>query len=498
MLVTNVSDPSHPVEISFLEQPLPLARDIFLESKLRRATVERTVTIIKGFLAHLKELGGGLETIKRAVTTNILVESSNNDSFLTRISVATGINLEILDDGEMTRLIYLKTRRRLRETPSMKKRTTLLIHVGPGNTRAILFRKGKIVRYTSYRLGAYRAIESIEQGFETSEIPPGVIRRHCQAQVDQIRYEYQKEEVQDLVIIGYEVQHLSSHLTLKSNDSEISIEALKQVITRASKMNDDQMVNHFQIDYEVTPSLLAALVINHQITEAFQLSSLRVPGSDFEKGLLLDLPSSPSLSQDFSDEVLRSATILAKKYQTHPKHSLHVASLCEQLFEATTELHQLDPRDHLLLKVASIVHEVGGYISARAHHKHSLYLILNSEIFGLGKKDVTMVGLVARYHRQSAPKPGHEIYRDLSQQDRIRVCKLASIIRIADALEKTHSQRIKRIEVHMTPQKLKITCIGIHDLTAENMAIQQKSDLFEKTFGMKVSLKEDPNLISST
>jgi len=120
---------------------------------VRRSTSERCVKIINGYRETLHELGATEETPIRAVATNVLAEASNQDSFINRIQIGCGLEIETLDEGEMTRLIYLKTRRRLRDTPSMNKRTTLVVHVGPGNTRALLFKNGRISDYSNYRLG---------------------------------------------------------------------------------------------------------------------------------------------------------------------------------------------------------------------------------------------------------------------------------------------------------------------------------------------------------
>ena len=145
------ADPAEPGhDLEFLEKPLPLARDIFRRGRISRATTEHAVEILVGFLETLREAGGHIGQIERAVATNILAEADNFESFLNRLNIACGLKLEVLDDGEMTRLIYLKTKRRLRDTPSMKRRNTLVVHVGPGNTRVLFFRKGRINRYTSY------------------------------------------------------------------------------------------------------------------------------------------------------------------------------------------------------------------------------------------------------------------------------------------------------------------------------------------------------------
>ncbi|MBT8043799.1 MAG: HD domain-containing protein [Verrucomicrobiae bacterium] len=479
----------------FLEQSVPLAQDIYQRGQIRRSTIERCVNILNGYRESLRELGATEDTPVRAVATNVLAEAANQDAFLNRIQIGCGLRIETLDEGEMTRLIYLKTRRRLRDTPSMKKRTALVLHVGPGNTRALLFKKGRIAEYSNYRLGVYRtgqataASQQSQDNHDSGASMAKLIREHIRSQVSQIHHDYMEAGVEELVLIGYEIQHLANELA-KPGKTKSTYRALADTSSQIASMTEEMRVKNYQLDYNTAQAIVPALEINLAIAETLQVETLRLPGSDYERGLLHDIPTSFSLTEGFQKEVLRSAESLSRKYRVHRSHSKQVTRLCEQLFEATTELHLLGEHDSLLLQCAAILHECGNFISARAHHKHSHYIILNSEIFGLGQKDLSIVALVARYHRKSGPKPTHVGYRDLSSDDRMRISKLAAILRIADALDRSHSSRIADVEVTIDRQKLNINLHGITDISVERMAMRSKADLFQDIYGLGVAIHE--------
>lgn len=477
----------------FLEQSLPLGRDIFQKGRVSRQTMERCVQILQGYLETLRELSSSDDTIIRAVTTNILQEADNVDVFTNRIRIGCGLNIELLDEGEMTRLIYLKTRRRLKDTPSMKKRTTLVVHVGPGNTRALLFKNGRISDYSNYRMGIYRTSESIrtsleEQSSTTSE--SRLIREHIRSQISQIHQDYGGSDIEELVLIGYEIQHLA-HDLVKPGKTKISYASLADTSADIQSMTEEKRVKSHQIDYNIAQAIVPALEINLAIAEALGVQTLRLPGSDYEIGLLTDLHTSWSLTAGFQREVLRSAESLARKFRVHRSHSAQVTHLASELFTATTGLHELGEHDALILKCAAILHECGNFISARAHHKHSQYIISNSEIFGLGLKDISLIALIARYHRRSGPKPSHSEYQKLGQDDRIRVTKLAAILRIADALDRGHASRIQSLNIEIHKQKLILHLPGITDASVERLAMRSKANLFRDTFGLQVSIQED-------
>lgn len=152
-------------------------------------------------------------------------------------------------------------------------------------------------------------------------------------------------------------------------------------------------------------------------------------------------------------EVIYSAGAVAAKYNVDPRHAQHVAQLALKLFDALRREHQLTDRHRVLLEVAALLHEIGGHVSSRSHHKHSMYLILNSDLFGLTREDLTLVALTVRYHRRAIPKPTHPEYAALSRDDRIAVAEMAALLRMAHAFGRNHAQQVKDITIERLPDR---------------------------------------------
>jgi len=182
---------------------------------------------------------------------------------------------------------------------------------------------------------------------------------------------------------------------------------------------------------------------------------------------------------------------LAKKFKVNKKHAKQVARLSMILFDELQGLHKLEAKDRLLLHCAAVLHEAGGFISARAHHKHSQYLIMHSEIFGLSKADIALVAIISRYHRNSPPKISHPAYAELDTHQQMRVSKIASLLRVVDALDRRHSGRVDELEVKLKKKRLELHLVGIQDVSVERIAMKTKGDLFADIFGLDVTLKED-------
>ena len=232
-----------------------------------------------------------------------------------------------------------------------------------------------------------------------------------------------------------------------------------------------------------------ALLIQHRVAESYGADRLRLVAATLRDGVLREMAMRGQWSGAFIEQIERSAIELGHKYHFVEAHARHVASLSRALFEALQAQHRLGKREEVLLHIAALLHEIGLFISSRAHHKHSYYLIENSELFGLSRAQTRLVALVARYHRRATPRDSHPGYSELDRADRVRVAKLAAILRVADSLERSHTQRIRDIRARVEGDRLVVEVPQVRDFTLEQLALKQKGDLLEDIFGLTVALR---------
>ena len=190
------------------------------------------------------------------------------------------------------------------------------------------------------------------------------------------------------------------------------------------------------------------------------------------------------------ESVLQSAAAIAEKYHADMQHARNVSDIAMRFFDEMGADHGLGRRYRLLLRVAGILHEIGSYISDRSHHKHSYYLIINSELFGLNREEMVTVAHIARYHRRSAPKPSHIEYTALPREQRVVINKLAAILRVADALSQGHIPDASKLHFERQGDDLVVLAPGASNLLLEQRAIVRKGGLFEEIYGMKIRLEE--------
>lgn len=144
----------------------------------------------------------------------------------------------------------------------------------------------------------------------------------------------------------------------------------------------------------------------------------------------------------------------------------------------------------LYLQVAAILHDIGMFISSRSHHRHSQYLISQVDLFGLRRHELEIIANIARYHRRALPQQSHASFIALDRDERMIVSKLGAILRVANALDKEHSQKLADLKVTMEGDQLVLQTGNMADLTMERLALASRSDFFTQVFGKRIVLRE--------
>ena len=95
------------------------------------------------------------------------------------------------------------------------------------------------------------------------------------------------------------------------------------------------------------------------------------------------------------------------------------------------------------------------------------------------------------------PRSVHPEYLALDRDSRIVVSKLAAILRVADALDRSHLQHVRALSFSREDGHFVITAADVDDVTLERVALKEKASLFEGVFGMPVILRTAQSLKGS-
>ncbi len=480
--------------IEALSRPVALGKDTFTRGVIPRETTETCVRVLRQFRAVLRGYGIDDPAQVNAVATSAVREARNRDRFLARIQMATGIPVVCIDEVELSRLTYLAARDVLTRGGVPAPWNVMVIEIGGGSTELLLIRQGRVAFSETYRLGSLRMRESLE----TYRVPPRRSRRLLEQGIDRTVQQMRRSmegSVPALLAMSGDVRFAAARLCRHWDEvtlARLRPAALDAFTDRILGMTPDQLVRTYRLAYPDAESVGPALLSCVRIAQAFGAREILVPKTHLRTALELEMAADTIWTSDFCAQIEHAARALARKFCTDLRHAEHVAWLAGLLFDALREEHQLSPRHGFLLRIAALLHEVGLFVSSRSHHKHSMYLILNSDLFGLTREDILLVALVARYHRRSPPQPTHPAYAQLDRERQLVVQQLAALLRTACALDRNHTQRVRDVDLRREGDRLQIAVGDLDDVALERHALREKGTLFEDVYGLPVELVRGP------
>jgi exopolyphosphatase/guanosine-5'-triphosphate,3'-diphosphate pyrophosphatase len=468
-----------------------LGRNVFTKGGLGPKTIEAACEVLADFRRIMTEHGVGQV---RAVATSAVREAGNRDTFLDRIALRTGLDVEVLDAAEENRLTYVAVRAALAGLADLELEDTLMVEVGGGSADLALMQRGEPAHSGTYALGAIRLRETLSGLAGSQKAWVKALQRHISNVVSDIRREIPLKGVHRFVGIGGDLRFAANQLVGDAPD--VAVRAIPRdefldFSRRIARMKTERLVARFELPYTEAETLGPALLAYRQLLRVTQAPEVLVPRVSLRDALLADLARAVrgDAEADFRRQVLASADALAEKYQANLRHARCVSRFCDRLFEDLRPLHRLGEREKTLLLAAAVLHDVGLFVSLQAHHKHSEYLIRASQLFGLGRAEREIVACVARYHRRATPRPTHPSFTALDRRGRLTVSKLAAILRLANALDRDHSGNVHEVRARPEEERWVLEVEAAGELDVERFTLAQRADLFREVFGVDVELR---------
>lgn len=492
MAIAQIRDSGEVDVLESLTQAVSLGKDVFIEGSINPDTIEDCVRVLNIYRWKIDEYQITDSDRIRVVATSAVREAKNRLAFLDRIYIATGLEIEPFDEAELHRVTFLGVQPQLKHLDLQAGEQVLVCEVGGGSTEALIVNDDTVAYSQTFRLGSMRLRRTLEAFHTPARKLRPVMEVHIGRTVNLLKEELDPNQPLKMLAMGgdlrFAVAQLNGHWNTES-PAKLSVAKLDGLLERVVDRSVDELVKEYHLSFPEAETLTPALLIYSHLARTIGVDTIHVANVNLREGLLMEMATSHTWTREFSKQIFRAALELGRKFQFDEAHGLHVAELTRLLFRQLSQLHQLDERYELLLFIAGLLHEIGMFVSHRSLHKHSMYLIRNSDLFGLGKRDLLLVSLVARYHRRASPLPSHEGYADLNREGRVAIAKMASLLRLAKALDDSRTQRVREFQCRISAKQLVIEVPRVDDLSLEQIAMQQSTSLFEEIFGKRVMLR---------
>lgn len=443
-----------------------------------------------------------------AVATSAVREAPNGKDFLHRVAVELELNVDLISGQEEARRIYLGVLSGM----DFHNQPHIIIDIGGGSTEIILGDSHEPRTLTSTKIGAVRLTSELISTDPISNTEFQYLQAYARGMLER-----SVEEVLANLKFGESPRLVGTSGTIETlaiinareklgfvpstlNGYELSLKDVRDWVSRLRRLSNIERATIPGMPEKRSEVILAGAVILQEAMTLLGVDSLIACGRSLREGVIVDWMLAHGLIEDrlrFQSSIRqRSVLKQANKYQIKLEHSDRVAEFAISLFDQTQGiLHNWGTQERQLLWAAAILHNCGHYVSHSAHHKHSYYLIRNSELLGYTENEIEIIANLARYHRKSPPKKKHENYRNLlTKQHRQMVSQLSSLLRLAVALDRRQIGAIERVQCQYLPhnQEFKLQIVPSRlddDCALELWNLDYKKGAFESEFGVKLVAK---------
>ena len=179
---------------------------------------------------------------------------------------------------------------------------------------------------------------------------------------------------------------------------------------------------------------------------------------------------------------------IAYRYDYDEDHSHQVECLAGTLFMELEPLHGLGREDRKLLEYAAVLHDIGYYVTSKGHHRHGLQMLMMEPLPEFTRDEKLVIANLIRYHRKALPTTEHTAFGILTNVGRQRVGLLAPLLRIADALDRSHQQIVQELTCEVSEHSVTLLVGGEQEMPVETAALGRKVDMFRHVYKRDVEL----------
>ena len=490
--IAAVEQPKHYRVVEQERLPVRLGHQVFQTGRLDPAAAQAALKVFAEF-----KTSANRHRVKaiRAVGTSALREASDGKSLL-RHAHKLGVPLETIADKDEARLISLGIMSGLHFHLPLG----LFLDIGGGSVELAIANASNIFCLFSLPLGAVRLTEELFTSDPPRNREIRSLRQLAKQKLKRVAQRVEQEKFTMAFGSGGTVTALAETNMRVAGDTKggslaiLRRSRLKSLLELLAPMPVKERASFISGDPRRADIIVAGGMVLHEIMSVIGLEYLFVSRRGLRDGLMVDLLQRHyKHSGDWHPDAERAESLeqVCQKYLYDASHAQHVSQLAMSLFYQMNPVHGLAERYAGILNAAAMLHDIGLFIGEQKHHKHSYYLIKSSGMRSFDKLDLDLIANIARYHRKAHPSQKHLAFSQLSAVNQDVVRKLSSILRIANAFDYKHEQKVHSLTCSIKKGKLlTVTAAASSDIRDELEWAAQNGELFNEVFNQTLAIRK--------
>jgi exopolyphosphatase/guanosine-5'-triphosphate,3'-diphosphate pyrophosphatase len=468
-----------------------LGEGVFRSGFLAPDSMAETVRVLRRFRRATQQIAA--DSV-RVVATSALRDARNAQAFVEWVRSATGWKVEVVSGIEEGRLIHLG----LISNPRVDRSPTLMIDLGGGSCELTVSQGGHIRDAVSLPLGAVRLTNVFLRHDPARKGELERLRGFVAREVNRVAARIAAARVRNVIATSGTAAALAAvapHLRRSGNRrrSLVSRAEMTRIAKRLARLPLAERHKIEGIGPRRAEIIVAGALVYHELLDRLRLASFRYSPLGLRDGILAqmaaDYDRSTRSGRQIESERWESILKAVDHYHIHRKHALDVRESAMSLFSGLRSVHRLPPEYREWLSAAAMLYEVGDYVNRTGHHRHTHYIISNSEILGYTPQQRRIIAAIARYLGKSRPATDDGPMKMVDPAERVHVQKAILLLRLARALNLSRSRAVEKVRIAVRPAKVKLTLVSRRRMGVdlELWAIEKESAYFREVFGRELS-----------
>ncbi len=477
-------------ELNDVRYSLELGKGVYSNGRLDTQMLDVLCETLNDFKRMMQDFG---VVEYRACGTSALRELANPLIIVEQIYRRTGFKVEILSNAEQHFLGYKSIAAIERGFKKMIQKGTAILDVGGGSLQVSLFDKDALVTTQSLKMGSLRIRQRLQELEKNTIHYDKLVEEFIRNDLTNFQRLYLKDrDIKNVILMGDFITDMIFQEEMK--DKIITRDEFMKRYEDTVDKTEDVLAQEMEIDPEYASLVVPTMVVCRSFIDIFQAEALWAPGVSLLDGIAYDYAEKKKFIRsvhNFENDILVTSKNIAKRYSSSKSHIQGTMNLCLNIFDSMKKVHGMGKRERLLIQIAALLHDCGKYISMGNVSECSYQIIMSTEIIGLSSLERKMIAYAVRYNTTAF------VYYDeiqmlgagIDRESYIKIAKMTAILRLANAMDRSHCQKVKGIKTVLKDRELQMVMDSSQDISLELGLLQDKVAFFEEVFGIRLVIR---------
>lgn len=478
-------------EIDYIRYYIELGSDTYRKGYIEHELVHELCDVLERFSLKLEEYK---VSHYLAYASSAIREAANCDLIIDQIRVRTGLEVTMIDNAQQRFLLLKSVAAGMENFEKLIGEGAAIVDMGAGSLQITVYDGGNLIYTQNLKLGSLRIREILAdlEGQSTNFV--SVMDDYIGNDIDTFsRLFMKKHKVRHIIAVGEEMTSILQIIGRNGDKDFMKKQKFEALYDSVLSAGIGELSEHYSIPYELATLLKPAIIVYRKIIEASGAEKIWAAGCDLCDGMLADYwekQEKINPAHAFADDIVSYARAVAARYDSNTDHTGNVEKLALAIFDGIRKQAGFDSRDRMLLQLSCILHDCGKYVNMLNSTRYSYDIVLATEFIGLSEQEKRMIADVIKYNSwPEVPKP-EMITASLDRKNYIKMLKLTAILRIVNGMDRSHKQKIRKINVSLKDKTLIIRANTIYDITLEQGIMDNKSHFFEEIYGFRPVLRQ--------